>query len=562
MKKYYRKLGKELGRGVFEAIICVYNKPDNEGVSVNYGAFSSATAKLLKGVSIPILYEHDRRDRIGEIESIIELPSGSHLLPEDVKEYGACVARARFDLKDSLGREVYGKLKSGELKNFSVGFTPQDVVYTSAGEPSEYLSCDLFEFSVVADPMHVETRPLVVYSNKQIEGRGMSEQNSLIGDSPFIENSGVVVYSQGKAGRTTECFESDEEALAVGYWIKAKSTPDAERQKEFLGAYKRYSRYKEVSYALTPSVNSQGGYLIPMGMLKAIEVVRRNYGVARKYCNVQVMKTLVEPTYILDSTEVVMTPINFESDAGIPDASIINIGQNLSAEWQKGKVTYSEVQDEYGVIKMADAFATAFGLAQSKLEDDYVFLANGEQTPYFGRYGVAQRCLAQQPLAQVATNPAVTSVANWGAITWEVLNPVINNWITADLKPVIFCSQEFWSNVLVDIILSVSNLTTGDLYNSPQRKFFGVPVEFVPQFPTATGAGTIPMLIADLGKCSTLGILEEQTVRIDNITNMGKMQSTAWYFSAMDHLVYNVGKLDPNNATKRYAQAAKIVYCS
>ena len=92
--------------GVFEGFASVFDKVDLQGDVVERGAFAES---LRARKEIPVLWQHDRNEPIGIIDSAEETDRGLHVRGRLVKT----VTRAR---------EVLDLMKAGALRGLSIGY--------------------------------------------------------------------------------------------------------------------------------------------------------------------------------------------------------------------------------------------------------------------------------------------------------------------------------------------------------------------------------------------------------------------------------------------------------
>src|SRR5688572_14789815 len=98
---------KELSEdGTFTGIASVYGVEDLGGDVIDKGAF---TKTITENPTIPILWQHDRREVIGE---------GS------VKEWqGKLMLTAKLDMADPVATKAHAKMKAKLIKGLSIGFS-------------------------------------------------------------------------------------------------------------------------------------------------------------------------------------------------------------------------------------------------------------------------------------------------------------------------------------------------------------------------------------------------------------------------------------------------------
>jgi uncharacterized protein len=130
---------KELSEdGSFTGIASVYGVEDLGGDVIDKGAFSKT---IKENETIPILFQHDAREVIGE---------GS------VKEWqGKLLLTARLDMTDPVAVKAHSKMKAKLIKGLSIGFSTIKSTWADVeGRMIRHIQeLKLWEVSVVTFPM-------------------------------------------------------------------------------------------------------------------------------------------------------------------------------------------------------------------------------------------------------------------------------------------------------------------------------------------------------------------------------------------------------------------------
>jgi uncharacterized protein len=130
---------KELSEdGTFTGIASVYGVEDLGGDVIDKGAF---TKTISENPTIPILWQHDRREVIGE---------GS------VKEWqGKLLLTAKLDMADPIAVKAHAKMKQKLIKGLSIGFSTIKSTWAEVeGRMIRHIQeLKLWETSVVTFPM-------------------------------------------------------------------------------------------------------------------------------------------------------------------------------------------------------------------------------------------------------------------------------------------------------------------------------------------------------------------------------------------------------------------------
>lgn len=142
--------------GQFEAFVSVYGVKDSYGDVMEFGCAAKSIA-----VGNPIcVYFHNWEQPIGQTLEIRELPPGDPQLPDNLKSYGALYVKCQLLLKIQKAAEAYELLKSGVVREFSIGYFE----LAARDEPGgRYVSeIDLVEYSPVLRGANPLTQPISV----------------------------------------------------------------------------------------------------------------------------------------------------------------------------------------------------------------------------------------------------------------------------------------------------------------------------------------------------------------------------------------------------------------
>lgn len=130
--------------GVFEGYASIFLEPDDARDIVLPGAFArSIRERGLKGIKL--LWQHDPREPVGEIETLAEDNRGLFV-------------RARLDLNVRRAREALSLMRIGALDGLSIGFRTVRSRRDKAGGRRLIAEVDLWEVSLVTFPMQRAAR--------------------------------------------------------------------------------------------------------------------------------------------------------------------------------------------------------------------------------------------------------------------------------------------------------------------------------------------------------------------------------------------------------------------
>ncbi len=132
--------------GVFEGYASVFNKKDHHKDVVVKGAFQKSLEKWKSKKDWPkMLWQHDVSKPIGVWEEITEDEKGLYV-------------KGRFLLQVQQGREAYELLKSGVVKEMSIGFHSNKSRYDVLKDVTYLEGIDLQEISLVTYAANPEAK--------------------------------------------------------------------------------------------------------------------------------------------------------------------------------------------------------------------------------------------------------------------------------------------------------------------------------------------------------------------------------------------------------------------
>jgi len=130
----------------FAGYAALFDIPDEGGDTIRRGAFTASLAALrAKGEPLPLLWQHNGTQTIGWIEQIAEDARGLRV-----------IAR----LADGDGPRAM-LLRGGEVRGLSFGYRAREArtIALPGGKPGrELIGIDIFEVSLVTQPMHPDAR--------------------------------------------------------------------------------------------------------------------------------------------------------------------------------------------------------------------------------------------------------------------------------------------------------------------------------------------------------------------------------------------------------------------
>lgn len=126
------------------------------GIAWPFGSADSSNDMILKGAfnfavaSLPMLFGHNPDDLVGTWDEVAETADG-------------LVAKGKLHMEQPRARAVHGLIKGGLVTGLSIGFKTK--ASTKQGRNRVISALDLFEISVVRNPMHPRARILSAKSD-------------------------------------------------------------------------------------------------------------------------------------------------------------------------------------------------------------------------------------------------------------------------------------------------------------------------------------------------------------------------------------------------------------
>ena len=165
-------------QGIVEHIVAVMGNIDRGDDVIHPGAFGKTIME--RGLRVKVLDQHDTRSAESVIGKPLELREVGRLeLPPTLTdEYpdatGALVAKTQFLLDTNRGREIFSRIKSGALDEYSIGYDPITSDYSTIEKDGKKKTVRnlrelrLWEYSPVIFGMNPGTQTL---SAKEDEGK-------------------------------------------------------------------------------------------------------------------------------------------------------------------------------------------------------------------------------------------------------------------------------------------------------------------------------------------------------------------------------------------------------
>ena len=123
---------------MFAGYAGLFDIPDADRDVIRRGAFAASLAQ--RSTKLPLLWQHNPNQQIGEIESIAEDERGLRVI-------------ARITSRESRGAAM---LRANEVSGLSFGYRARQARHSDAGR--ELLEIDIFEVSLVTEPLQYGAR--------------------------------------------------------------------------------------------------------------------------------------------------------------------------------------------------------------------------------------------------------------------------------------------------------------------------------------------------------------------------------------------------------------------
>lgn len=287
--------------------------------------------------------------------------------------------------------------------------------------------------------------------------------------------------------------------------------------------------------AQTEGSNTKGGFLVPAPMLMSIIDLREQYGVFRRYADVQPMAsdTLYMPRRVGGSTAyfvgegVAIT----ESDATWDSVTLV-------AKKMGCLTKMSSELNEDTIISMTDKLASEMAYAFAYKEDLCGWNGDGTNT-YGGIVGARTKILSLAGAVDAASGHDT-----FAEIDKDDLAKVMAA-LPAYAEPNAkwYCSKVAWDLVFSRLMAAAGGNTTQTLSGNIERSYLGYPVVISQALPTAQTdiSDTVMLFFGDLAKAATLGDRRGVTISTTDALNFAEDQIAIKATQRVDINVHSVG---------------------
>jgi HK97 family phage major capsid protein len=284
-----------------------------------------------------------------------------------------------------------------------------------------------------------------------------------------------------------------DQAFTVGQWFKATIFNNSEAM-EWCKA-----RGVAVTKAQGEGVDSAGGFLVPEELMATIIVLREQFGVYRRECQVVPMgsDTLNWPRRLGG-----LTAFFTGENTAITESQATWDNINLTAKKIGALTRMSNEIAEDAVVSVADWLVGEIAYAFAAKEDDCGF--NGDGTSTYG--GIRGLTTLFQDGNHTAGQYQVSS-ATWTSMVLKDLTGVMGvlpEYAAANAKW--YMSQQAFYSIVATITGSAGGNRIDTLTEGPAKRLLGYPVVIAQKLPVATpGSGKPMFYFGDLNKAAALG---------------------------------------------------------
>jgi len=310
----------------------------------------------------------------------------------------------------------------------------------------------------------------------------------------------AVIVTSPKIYGKLKGFATVDEAFRFGSW--AMACLGHKKSAEFCA-----NNGILVKAANTEGSNLTGGFLVPDEMENSIITLRETFGVARQHCKIVAMGS---DTRKMPRRSTYMTAA-FVGEAATGTQS--NDTFDMVTLTAKKSAVIAKVSNELledSVVSFGDDLAVSMAYAQSKLEDQSLFIGDATST-YGGINGLANAVGSAG--VSTATSTAFSGITLAQIMAAFALLPQYAD--NANTK--IFCHKAVWNSVFLRLAaVAAGNTQTDLLSGDKQLSFLGYPVVLSQAMNSTTGNGSIACHIGDLSQGVYLGDRRQTSVDFSN----------------------------------------------
>jgi HK97 family phage major capsid protein len=332
--------------------------------------------------------------------------------------------------------------------------------------------------------------------------------------------------------------EANFKAYAFGQWVRGTVLGNA-------SAAKWCNEHGVKSQ--TEGTDSAGGYTVPEIVSSSLIWLRNEYGIARKYSRIYPMTsdTLNVPNASTSTTTY------YPGEATAITASDVTFSQvQLSAKKLAILTIVSKELNEDTVIDFGAMLAQDFAYGLALAEDAAAFQGDGTSTygsitgimPKIKGLSATYANIASMVVGASGSSSALSSLtlANWQSMVAK-LQPYATN-------PRWFMHKSVFYNGCADKLIALGGNAIMDIQNAygTEPTLFGIPISFVQNMPSATGASVDLAVLGDLSKGVAFG--DRRGVSVE-VSDQVKFIEDALTFKATERYAFNAFDVGNVNAT-------------
>ncbi len=332
--------------------------------------------------------------------------------------------------------------------------------------------------------------------------------------------------------------EANYKAYAFGQWVRGTVLGNAKAAK--------WCAENGIK-SQVEGTDSSGGYTVPEIVSSSLIWLRNEFGVARRYSRIYPMTsdTLNVPNASTSTTTY------YPGEATAITASDITFSQvQLLAKKLAILTIVSKELNEDTVIDFGAALAQDFAYGLAAAEDLAAFQGDGSST-YGSITGIMPKIkalsgtyanIASMVVGASGSSSALSSLtlANWQSMVAK-LQPYATN-------PRWFMHKSVFYNGCADKLIALGGNAIMDIQNAygTEPTLFGIPISFVQNMPSATGANVDLAVLGDLSKGVAFG--DRRGVSVE-VSDQVKFVEDALTFKATERYAFNAFDIGNVNAT-------------
>jgi HK97 family phage major capsid protein len=332
--------------------------------------------------------------------------------------------------------------------------------------------------------------------------------------------------------------EANFKAYAFGQWIRGSVLGNAKAAK--------WCAENGIK-SQTEGTNSEGGFTVPEVVSSSLIWLRNEYGIARRYSRIYPMTsdTLNVPNASTSTTTY------YPGEATAITASDVVFSQvQLLAKKLAILTIVSKELNEDTVIDFGAMLAQDFAYGLALAEDAAAFQGDGTSTygsitgimPKIKALSATYANIASMVVGASGSSSALSSLtlANWQSMVAK-LQPYATN-------PRWFMHKSVFYNGCADKLIALGGNAIMDIQNAygTEPTLFGIPISFVQNMPSATGASVDLAVLGDLSKGVAFG--DRRGVSVE-VSDQVKFIEDALTFKATERYAFNAFDVGNVNAT-------------